>query len=179
MPTFSPSAQKIQDLLNSLGYNYSVIEHAESTRTAQEAADRAGCELGQIVKSLIFKGKTSHKPILVLTSGMQTAEQMKSVAEAGVQVVINLAPHDAQHALPNESELVNSLGMEYINIPITWRAPEPEALPHFMDTMDAHTTKKIHVHCEANYRASAFIMMYRVLRLGWQKEDARPVMEKM
>jgi hypothetical protein len=24
--------------------------------------------LGQIIKSLIFKGKTSHKPILVLTS---------------------------------------------------------------------------------------------------------------
>ena len=57
MSTLSPSAQKIQDLLNSLGYNYTVIEHAESTRTAQEAADRAGCELGQIVKSLIFKGK--------------------------------------------------------------------------------------------------------------------------
>src|SRR5258706_1762806 len=113
------------------------------------------------------------------SSGPPTGEQMKSVAEAGVQVVINLAPHDAQHALPNESELVNSLGMEYINIPITWRAPEPEALPHFMDTMDAHTTKKIHVHCEANYRASAFIMMYRVLRLGWKKEDAIPVMENM
>jgi len=68
-PPLSPSAQKIQDLLNSLGYDYTVIEHAESTRTAQEAADRAGCELGQIVKSLIFKGKESGKPILVLTSG--------------------------------------------------------------------------------------------------------------
>ena len=45
--------------------------------------------------------------------------------------------------------------------------------------MDAHAEKKIHVHCEANYRASAFIMMYRVLRLGWKKEDAIPVMEKM
>ena len=34
-----PSAQKIQNLLNELGYAYTVIEHAESTRTAQEAAD--------------------------------------------------------------------------------------------------------------------------------------------
>jgi prolyl-tRNA editing enzyme YbaK/EbsC (Cys-tRNA(Pro) deacylase) len=65
----SPSAQKIQDLLTSLGYSYTVIEHTESTRTAQEAADRAGCELGQIVKSLIFRGKTTGKPILVLASG--------------------------------------------------------------------------------------------------------------
>ena len=75
MSTLSPSAQKIQDLLFSLGYNYIVIEHAESTRTAQEAADRAGCELGQIVKSLIFQGKASGKPILVLTSGANRVDE--------------------------------------------------------------------------------------------------------
>jgi prolyl-tRNA editing enzyme YbaK/EbsC (Cys-tRNA(Pro) deacylase) len=73
--SLSPSAQKIQDLLNSLGYNYTVIEHVESTRTAQEAADRVGCELGQIVKSLIFRGKTSNKPILVLTSGANRVDE--------------------------------------------------------------------------------------------------------
>src|SRR6186713_133830 len=75
MTTLSQSAQKIQDLLNSLGYHYAVIEHAESTRTAQEAADRVGCDLGQIVKSLIFRGKTSNKPILVLTSGANRVDE--------------------------------------------------------------------------------------------------------
>jgi prolyl-tRNA editing enzyme YbaK/EbsC (Cys-tRNA(Pro) deacylase) len=75
METLSPSAQKIQGLLSSLGYSYRVIEHAESTRTAQEAADRVGCELGQIVKSLIFRGKTSSKPILVLTSGANRVDE--------------------------------------------------------------------------------------------------------
>jgi prolyl-tRNA editing enzyme YbaK/EbsC (Cys-tRNA(Pro) deacylase) len=65
----SPTAQKVQDLLISLGFNCKVIEFQESTRTAQEAAERAGCSLGQIIKSLIFKGRTTDKPILVLTSG--------------------------------------------------------------------------------------------------------------
>ena len=83
MPTLSTSAQKIQDLLNSLGYTYTVVEHAESTRTAQEAADRAGCELGQIVKSLIFKGKESGKPILVLTSGANRVDEKRISAYAG------------------------------------------------------------------------------------------------
>ena len=83
MSTISPSAQKFQDLLNSLEYNYTVIEHAESTRTAQEAADRAGCELGQIVKSLIFKGKESGKPILVLTSGTNRVDEKRISAFAG------------------------------------------------------------------------------------------------
>ena len=81
--SLSPSAQKFQDLLNSLGYDYTVIEHAESTRTAQEAADRAGCELGQIVKSLIFKGKESGKPILVLTSGMNRVDENRISGYAG------------------------------------------------------------------------------------------------
>jgi len=65
----SPTAQKVQDLLTERGFDCTVIEHAESTRTAEEAADRAGCLLGQITKSLIFKGRQSGKPILVLTSG--------------------------------------------------------------------------------------------------------------
>lgn len=81
--TLTPSAQKIQDLLTSLGYTYTVIEHAESTRTAQEAADRAGCALGQIVKSLIFKGKESGKPILVLTSGANRVDEKRISGYAG------------------------------------------------------------------------------------------------
>jgi prolyl-tRNA editing enzyme YbaK/EbsC (Cys-tRNA(Pro) deacylase) len=83
MPSLSPSAQKIQDLLRTRGYDYTVIEHAESTRTAQEAADRAGCELGQIVKSLIFKGKLTNKPILVLTSGANRVDEKRISEFAG------------------------------------------------------------------------------------------------
>ena len=83
MPNLSPSAQKIQDQIKSLGYDYTVIEHTESTRTAQEAADRAGCELGQIVKSLIFKGKESSKPILVLTSGANRVDEKRIGEYAG------------------------------------------------------------------------------------------------
>jgi len=86
MSTLSPTAQKIQNLLISLGYGYTVVEHAESTRTAQEAADRAGCELGQIVKSLIFRGKTSGKPILVLTSGTNRVDEKRISAYAGESI---------------------------------------------------------------------------------------------
>jgi prolyl-tRNA editing enzyme YbaK/EbsC (Cys-tRNA(Pro) deacylase) len=67
--SLNPTAQKVQDQLTQIGFNCRVIEFQESTRTAQEAAERAGCTLGQIIKSLIFKGKTTDKPILVLTSG--------------------------------------------------------------------------------------------------------------
>ena len=110
------------------------------------------------------------------SSGLPTAEQMKSVAEAGVQLVINLAPHDVKHAIPNEPKLVESLGMQYINIPVNWGTPTKDGLNIFMDAMDANQDKKIHVHCEANFRASAFIAMYRILRLGWKREEALEIM---
>lgn len=81
---------------------------------------------------------------------MPAIEQMKEIADAGVKVVINLAPHDVPNALASEGELANTLGMEYINIPVLWRAPESDALIQFMDTMDFHAGKNSLVHCEAN-----------------------------
>ena len=85
--TLSLSAQKVQDLLTLQGFDCKVIESVESTRTAQEAADRAGCLLGQIIKSLIFKGKTSHKPILVLTSGANRVDEKRISEYAGEPIV--------------------------------------------------------------------------------------------
>jgi prolyl-tRNA editing enzyme YbaK/EbsC (Cys-tRNA(Pro) deacylase) len=81
--SLSSTAQRVQDLLLARGYSCQVIEHAESTRTSQEAADRAGCALGQITKSMIFKGKTTGKPILVLTSGQNRVNEKRLSRYAG------------------------------------------------------------------------------------------------
>jgi Cys-tRNA(Pro) deacylase len=75
MATLSPSAQKVQDTLTALGYSCEVLESQVSSRTAAEAAERVGCDVGQIVKSLIFKGSGSKKPILVLTSGANRVDE--------------------------------------------------------------------------------------------------------
>jgi prolyl-tRNA editing enzyme YbaK/EbsC (Cys-tRNA(Pro) deacylase) len=82
----SLSAQKVQEALHSLGYEFTVIEFAESTRTAQEAAERVGCTLGQIVKSLVFKGQVSGKPILVLTSGSNRVDEKQISVYAGESI---------------------------------------------------------------------------------------------
>jgi protein tyrosine phosphatase (PTP) superfamily phosphohydrolase (DUF442 family) len=113
------------------------------------------------------------------SSGMPTAEQIREVAEADTQVVINLAPATVKDALPNEDSLVQSLGMEYVHIPVEWNNPTQQNLEDFFSAMDEHKEEKVLVHCQANYRASSFVMLYRVLKLGWKKEEAIPVMEKM
>ncbi|MFL5666628.1 MAG: YbaK/EbsC family protein [Ktedonobacteraceae bacterium] len=65
----SSSAQKVQDILKGCGFASRVVELPDSTRTAKEAAQAIGCEVEQIVKSLVFKGKHSHNPLLVVASG--------------------------------------------------------------------------------------------------------------
>lgn len=63
------SAQKVQDALSEFNIELNVVEFPSSTRTAQDAADSIGCTVNQIAKSLIFKGKNSKKPILIIASG--------------------------------------------------------------------------------------------------------------
>ncbi|MGB9669269.1 MAG: YbaK/EbsC family protein [Anaerolineales bacterium] len=65
----SQSALKVQRALHERGFMMEVIELPTSTRTAMEAAQAVGCDVAQIVKSLIFKAKHSEKPILVIASG--------------------------------------------------------------------------------------------------------------
>jgi prolyl-tRNA editing enzyme YbaK/EbsC (Cys-tRNA(Pro) deacylase) len=70
-------AARVQAVLDEFGYELNVTEFPESTRTAQEATDAIGCTVGQIAKSLIFKGKTSQKPILIITSGANRVNEKK------------------------------------------------------------------------------------------------------
>jgi len=108
----------------------------------------------------------------LLCSGMPTAEQLKSVADAGVKVVINLAPFDPKTDLANEGRLAESLGMKYINISVDWEAPTRQNLEDFIKAMDENPDEKIFVHCRANYRATGFITLYRIRQLGWKPEEA-------
>jgi len=65
----SESAQRVQDALKSNGLSCQVLEMQETTRSAMDAAQAVGCEVGQIVKSLVFRGKQTQKPYLVVASG--------------------------------------------------------------------------------------------------------------
>ncbi len=108
----------------------------------------------------------------LLTGGMPTADQLAAVAATGVQVVINLALPDSDRALKDEASIAGSLGLQYIGIPVEWDHPTQRGLYQFMDIMDNHKGSRLFVHCQANYRVSGFIALYRILRLGWQVELA-------
>ena len=75
MSALSPSAQRVQERLDAIGRGHAVIEHAGSTRTAEEAAAAVGCAVAQIAKSLIFRAKGSGRPVLVVASGANRVDE--------------------------------------------------------------------------------------------------------
>ena len=51
----SKKSKIVQDYLLQFGLKVDILEYSESTKTAQEAANAIGCEIGQIVKSLVIR----------------------------------------------------------------------------------------------------------------------------
>jgi prolyl-tRNA editing enzyme YbaK/EbsC (Cys-tRNA(Pro) deacylase) len=73
----SDSAKKVQQALNLHGVACTVVELPGSTRTAVEAAQAVGCRVEQIAKSLVFQGRTTKRPVLVVASGANRVNEKK------------------------------------------------------------------------------------------------------
>ena len=86
----SNSTQRVQSALSEQGIDCEVLELAESTATAEQAAEAVGCRVGQIVKSLVFRGKKSGSPFLLLVSGSNRVDPKKVAAV--VAETIKMAP---------------------------------------------------------------------------------------
>ena len=78
-----PSAQKVQDALRAAGFSNEVIELPDSARTAAEAAAAVGCEVAQIVKSLLFEARPSGRAVLVAASGSHRVDEKAVAAVLG------------------------------------------------------------------------------------------------
>ncbi len=79
----SKSLKRVRAALEAAGVAAEVAEMPSETRTAQQAADAAGCALDQIVKSIIFRGEASGAAILFLTAGGNQVDPGKAGAVAG------------------------------------------------------------------------------------------------
>lgn len=64
-----PAAARVQQILAEMGLATEVVEFAETTRTSADAAAQIGCAVAEIAKSLIFRAKTTNRPVLVIASG--------------------------------------------------------------------------------------------------------------
>jgi prolyl-tRNA editing enzyme YbaK/EbsC (Cys-tRNA(Pro) deacylase) len=75
-----PAAERVRAAAAAQGLAIDIAIMPATTRTAAEAAAACGCTVGQIVKSLVFRGDLSGRAILLLVSG---ANRVNEAAVAG------------------------------------------------------------------------------------------------
>lgn len=96
----------------------------------------------------------------IASSGQPNEAEFAAIADAGYDVIINLAMPDSENVIPSEGHLVTANNMIYIHIPVPFDAPELFHLHSFIKIMESFSDKKVWVHCVKNYRASAFLYHY-------------------
>lgn len=106
------------------------------------------------------------------TSGLVRPEGLENLASQGYEVVVNLLPDSSEHAIPGEREIVGSQGIEYIYIPVDFKKPTRVDFDQFSEALDRVFERKVHVHCAANFRVSAFYSLYEVRRQRWSVDQA-------
>ena len=70
-------------------------------------------------------------------------------------------------------KLIRGTGARYIQLPVDWFQPTPEDYNNFVGAVAANDEKNILVHCQMNFRASAFSFLYRVIEGDEDFEEAK------
>jgi prolyl-tRNA editing enzyme YbaK/EbsC (Cys-tRNA(Pro) deacylase) len=113
MSTLHPTAVRVADRLAAAGLDVTVVEHAESSRTAEEAAATAGCELGQIVKSLVFD--CEGRKVLALVPGDRRADSGKIARAAGTRFARIAGSEEVREATGFEPGAVAPFPLEHVD----------------------------------------------------------------
>lgn len=109
---------------------------------------------------------------LITTSGVVDADRLANLRAEGYEAVINLLPDSHDHAVHDEAQILEAQGVDYVYIPVDFAAPNSDDFEAFVEAMDARVGQKIHVHCAANFRVSAFYGLYASRTGQWTAQDA-------
>jgi len=91
-----PAGARVQHVLEDKGSAAQVIELDGSARTAAEAADTLGCEVGAIGNSLVFMADGD--PLLVITSGAHRVDTAALASRLGKAKIKRAAPEQVRAA---------------------------------------------------------------------------------
>ncbi|NNM64141.1 MAG: YbaK/EbsC family protein [Burkholderiales bacterium] len=79
----SDSAQRVAAVLRALGHDAPPVMLDAAARTAQQAADALGVQLGQIAKSIVFRHVDSDRAVLVVCAGDRRVDEALVAQQVG------------------------------------------------------------------------------------------------
>ncbi len=113
------------------------------------------------------------------SSGQPDAAQLETAANTGVKRVIYLAFTDNESAIEHEDSTVKKLGMQYIHIAVDFMAPTLDDFQLFVKVMEQAPEMNTLLHCQVNFRASTFSLLYRVIYLDVPILQAKEVFDSV
>lgn len=107
------------------------------------------------------------------SSGVVVADELKQLRHESYQAVIDLLPHDNQHAVKGEADIVTAQGLAYHYIPVDWNAPTAANYQQTVAALNTCNGQKTHIHCAANWRVSGFYACFAIEMGLWSRENAK------
>ncbi|AIY44003.1 Uncharacterized protein LT85_4845 [Collimonas arenae] len=83
MDKLPESAQRVADLLTTIGHDKPVVMLPETGKTSAEAAAGLGCSVAEIAKSIVFRRLSDDAAVMVVASGSNRVDENKVAAIVG------------------------------------------------------------------------------------------------
>jgi tyrosine-protein phosphatase SIW14 len=138
-----------------------------AARAAREGAAEGDIARFSILADGLYRG------------GQPTAQGFQFLKEKGIKTIINLRAEDN-----TESEIVQTLGMHYVQIPVDevlpWSQLPPASIAKYFELINNPANYPIFFHCKRGAdRTGAFAALYRIAIQGWNAtkayEEAREI----
>ena len=116
----SESVDRVAAVLAERGHPHPPRMLADSARTAQEAADALGVQLGQIAKSIVFRRRPDDALVMVVTSGDQRVDEKKLAALACADGQ-KLGRADADFVRERTGFVIGGVApLAHLSVPLLW-----------------------------------------------------------
>lgn len=92
------------------------------------------------------------------TTGQVIPEQLKQAVQEGFKSVLNLRSPDELGFFKDEQQIVEALGLYYVNIPLKLEALDEAVITHVLAELD-RLPKPVVVHCAASMRSTAIALL--------------------
>lgn len=103
--------------------------------------------------------------------GQPSADLFQSLKKLGIKTVIDL--RDGKHQYSAEKLLVESIGMQFISVPLTMHAPTDDEIAKILGLIETKSLWPVFLHCQGGRdRTSTVIACYRISHDGWSNQKA-------
>lgn len=117
------------------------------------------------------------KPDLV-TTGQVVPEQLRQAVLEGFKSVLNLRSPDELGFLTTEQDLVEELGLRYLNIPLKLETLREELITHILVQLE-NLPKPVVMHCAAGMRSTTIALVSIAVQEGLTIEETLAIARRL